>query len=205
MKKFVFCFFVLLSSLSYGQNITGTELGFDGFFGASNLGSSFGIGPKFGMLFGENLVVGPSFRLQQTNTNFLGVNTTLRIYGGGIFAHGRFVSTGKTHLYGGAEFEMLRSPFNFITFQELTTNRWAPTLFVTAGAKIDIAKSVALTAGIYYDVINANNSPFRSAYAIKIKNGQGQVVQILPIIYRLSIIFTLSRSEQTDGEDVEEE
>jgi hypothetical protein len=56
MKKFVFCFFVLLSSLSYGQNITGTELGFDGFFGASNLGSSFGIGPKFGMLFGENLV-----------------------------------------------------------------------------------------------------------------------------------------------------
>jgi hypothetical protein len=205
MKKFVFCFFVLLSSLSYGQNITGTELGFDGFFGASNLGSSFGIGPKFGMLFGENLVVGPSFRLQQTNTNFLGVNTTLRIYGGGIFAHGRFVSTGKTHLYGGAEFEMLRSPFNFITFQELTTNRWAPTLFVTAGAKIDIAKSVALTAGIYYDVINANNSPFRSAYAIKIKNEQGQVVQILPIIYRLSIIFTLSRSEQTDGEDVEEE
>jgi hypothetical protein len=205
MKKFVFCFFVLLSSLSYGQNITGTELGFDGFFGASNLGSSFGIGPKFGMMFGENLVVGPSFRLQQTNTNFLGVNTTLRIYGGGIFAHGRFVSTGKTHLYGGAEFEMLRSPFNFITFQELTTNRWAPTLFVTAGAKIDIAKSVALTAGIYYDVINANNSPFRSAYAIKIKNEQGQVVQILPIIYRLSIIFTLSRSEQTDGEDVEEE
>jgi hypothetical protein len=204
MKKFVFCFFVLLSSLSYGQNITGTELGFDGFFGASNLGSSFGIGPKFGMLFGENLVVGPSFRLQQTNTNFLGVNTTLRIYGGGIFAHGRFVSTGKTHLYGGAEFEMLRSPFNFITFQELTTNRWAPTLFVTAGAKIDIAKSVALTAGIYYDVINANNSPFRSAYAIKIKNEQGQVVQILPIIYRLSIIFTLSRSEQTDSEDVEE-
>ena len=205
MKKFVFCFFVLLSSLSYGQNITGTELGFDGFFGASNLGSSFGIGPKFGMMFGENLVVGPSFRLQQTNTNFLGVNTTLRIYGGGIFAHGRFVSTGKTHLYGGAEFEMLRSPFNFITFQELTTNRWAPTLFVTAGAKIDIAKSVALTAGIYYDVINANNSPFRSAYAIKIKNEQGQVVQILPIIYRLSIIFTLSRSEQTDSEDVEEE
>jgi hypothetical protein len=205
MKKFVFCFFVLLSSLSYGQNITGTELGFDGFFGASNLGSSFGIGPKFGMLFGENLVVGPSFRLQQTNTNFLGVNTTLKIYGGGIFAHGRFVGTVKTHLYGGAEFEMLRSPYNFITFQQLTTNRWAPTLFVTAGAKIDIAKSVALTAGIYYDVINANNSPFRSAYAIKIKNEQGQVVQILPIIYRLSIIFTLSRSEQTDGEDVEEE
>ncbi len=205
MKKFVFCFFVLLSSLSFGQNITGTELGFDGFFGASNLGSSFGIGPKFGMLFGENLVVGPSFRLQQTNTNFLGVNTTLKIYGGGIFAHGRFVSTGKTHLYGGAEFEMLRSPYNFITFQQLTTNRWAPTLFVTAGAKIDIAKSVALTAGIYYDVINAKNSPFRSAYAIKIKNEQGQVVQILPIIYRLSIIFTLSRSEQTDSEDVEEE
>lgn len=205
MKNFIICFFTLVSSLANGQNITGTELGFDGFFGASNLGSSFGIGPKFGMLFGENLVVGPSFRLQQTNTNFLGVNTTLRIYGGGIFAHGRFISTGKTHLYGGAEFEMLKSPYNFITFQELTTNRWAPTLFLTAGAKIDISKSVALTAGVYYDLINAPNSPFRSAYAIKIKNEQGQVVQILPIIYRLSIIFTLSRSEQSDEEDVEEE
>lgn len=204
MKNFIICFFTLVSSLANGQNITGTELGFDGFFGASNLGSSFGIGPKFGMLFGENLVVGPSFRLQQTNTNFLGVNTTLRIYGGGIFAHGRFISTGKTHLYGGAEFEMLKSPYNFITFQELTTNRWAPTLFLTAGAKIDISKSVALTAGVYYDLINAPNSPFRSAYAIKIKNEQGQVVQILPIIYRLSIIFTLSRSEQSDEEDVEE-
>lgn len=205
MKNFIICFFTLVSSLANGQNITGTELGFDGFFGASNLGSSFGIGPKFGMLFGENLVVGPSFRLQQTNTNNFGVNTTFRIYGGGVFAHGRFISTGKTHLYGGAEFEMLRSPFNFITFQQLTTNRWAPTLFLTAGAKIDIAKSVALTAGVYYDLINAPNSPFRSAYAIKIKNEQGQVVQILPIIYRLSIIFTLSRSEQSDEEDVEEE
>jgi hypothetical protein len=205
MKNFIICFFTIVSSLANGQNITGTELGFDGFFGASNLGSSFGIGPKFGMLFGENLVVGPSFRLQQTNTNNFGVNTTFRIYGGGVFAHGRFISTSKTHLYGGAEFEMLRSPFNFITFQELTTNRWAPTLFLTAGAKIDISKSVALTAGVYYDLINAPNSPFRSAYAIKIKNEQGQVVQILPIIYRLSIIFTLSRSEQSDEEDVEEE
>jgi hypothetical protein len=100
------------------------------------------------MLFGENLVVGPSFRLQQTNANNFGVNTTFRIYGGGVFAHGRFISTGKTHLYGGAEFEMLRSPYNFITFQQLTTNRWAPTLFLTGGVKIDVAKSVALTAGI---------------------------------------------------------
>lgn len=205
MKNFVFCFFIILSSITSAQNVTGTELGFDGFFGASNLGSSFGIGPKFGMLFGENLVVGPSFRIQQTNANNLGVNTTFKIYGGGLFAHGRFISTGKTHLYGGAEFEMLRSPYNFVTFQQLTTNRWAPTLFLTGGVKIDVAKSVALTAGIYYDLINAQNSPFRSAYSFKIKNEQGQVVQILPIIYRLSIIFTLSRSEQTGEEDVDEE
>jgi hypothetical protein len=204
-KNFIFYFFLIVSLMGSAQSITGTEIGFDGFFGASNFGSSFGIGPKFGMLFGENLVVGPSFRLQQTTATNLGVNTSLRIYGGGVFAHGRFISTGKTHLFGGAEFEMLKSPYNFVTFQQLTTNRWAPTLFLTGGVKIDIAKSVSLTAGVYYDLINAKNSPFRSAYAIKIKNDQGQVVQILPIIYRLSIIFTLSRAEQSDVEDVEEE
>lgn len=205
MKNLVFCFFILGYSITSAQSITGTELGFDGFFGASNLGSSFGIGPKFGMLFGENLVLGPSFRLQQTTSNYLGVNTTRKVYGGGVFLHGRYISSGKTHLYGGVEFEMIKSPYNYITYQQLTNKKWAPTLFLTGGVKIDVAKSVSLTAGVYYDLINAKNSPFRSAYAVKIKNEQGQVVQILPIIYRLSIIFTLSRSEQTDEEDVEEE
>lgn len=203
LKNFVFSFLILISSVVHSQSITGTELGVDGFFGASNLGSSFGIGPKFGLLFGENFVVGPSFRLQQTNSNNLGVNTSIRVYGGGVFAHGRYVSSGKTHLYGGVEFEMLRSPFNFINFQQLTNNIWAPTLFFAGGVKIDVAKSVALTAGIYYDVINAPNSPFRSAYAFQIKNDQGQVVQILPIIYRLSLIIRLSGSGQRNEEDVE--
>jgi hypothetical protein len=205
MKKYLFFSFILFNFHVNSQTITGTELGFDGFFGASNLGSSYGIGPKLGLLLSENLIIGPSFRLQQTTSNNLGVNTTRRIYGGGFFVHGRYMGSGKTHLYGGAEFEYLRSPFNYITFQELTDKRWAPTLFLTAGAKLDITKRISLTAGVYYDIINAQNSPFRSAYAIKIKNEQGQIVQILPIIYRLSIIFTLSKTEQSTEEDVEED
>lgn len=205
MKKYLFFSLIFLSFYVNSQSITGTELGFDGFYGASNLGSSFGVGPKFGLLFSENLVAGPSFRLQQTTSNNLGVNTTRKIYGGGFFVHGRFISSGKTHLFGGAEFEYLRSPYNYITFQEITNNRWAPTLFLTGGVKLNLAKRVSITAGMYYDLINAKNSPFRSAYAIKLKNEQGQVVRILPIIYRLSIIFTLSKSEQSTDEDVEEE
>lgn len=205
MKKFLIFSFLLLTFHLKAQSITGTEFGFDGFFGASSLGSSYGIGPKFGMLLGDNFVIGPSYRLQQTTSNYLGVNTTRRIYGGGFFVHGRYLSNGKTHLYGGAEFEYLRSPFDYITFQELTNRRWAPTLFLTGGIKLNLAQRVSLTAGVYYDLINAKNSPFRSAYAIKIKNEQGQIVQILPIIYRLSIIFTLTKSEQTTDEDVDEQ
>jgi hypothetical protein len=205
MKKFLIFSFLLLTFHLKAQSIKGTEFGFDGFFGASSLGSSYGIGPKFGMLLGDNFVIGPSYRLQQTTSNYLGVNTTRRIYGGGFFVHGRYLSNGKTHLYGGAEFEYLRSPFDYITFQELTNRRWAPTLFLTGGIKLNLAQRVSLTAGVYYDLINAKNSPFRSAYAIKIKNEQGQIVQILPIIYRLSIIFTLTKSEQTTDEDVDEQ
>ena len=195
MKHVLFILLLLISMNSKSQSIQGMEVGFDGFFGASNLGSSFGIGPKLGILLSENLVVGPSFRIQQTNSNYLGINTTQRIYGGGAFVHGRVVGSGKTHVYGGAEFEMLKSPYNYITYQPLTTKTWAPTLFLCGGVKLDLGKSVSLTAGLYYDVINAENSPFRSAYAIKLKNDQGQVVKILPIIYRLSLIIKLFESE----------
>lgn len=204
MKKIFFFAFVLISLSFKSQNIYGTEIGFDGFFGVSNLGSSFGIGPKLGILPTKNVVMGPSFRLQQTNSNYLGVNTSRKIYGGGFFVHGRYISDKRTHLYGGAEFEMLKSPYNYVTFQELTSKKWAPTLFLTIGAKLDLTEFVSITAGIYYDLINANNSPFRSAYSFQIKNQLGQVVQILPIFYRLSIIFTLSRNEQIQTDDVEE-
>ena len=114
MKNILSLAVILISLHAKPQSITGMEVGFDGFFGASNLGSSFGIGPKLGILLSENLVVGPSFRIQQTNSNFLGINTTQRIYGGGAFVHGRVVGSGKTHVYGGAEFEMLKSPYNYI-------------------------------------------------------------------------------------------
>ena len=197
MKDALFILMLLISLNSKSQALQGMEIGFDGFFGASNLGSSFGIGPKLGLMLNENLIVGPSFRIQQTTSNYLGINTSRRVFGGGAFIHGRIVGSGKTHVYGGAEFELLKSPFNYITYQQLTSKKWAPTLFLCGGVKLDLSKSVSLTAGLYYDIINANNSPFRSAYAIKLKNEQGQIVKILPIIYRLSLIISLFESEYT--------
>ncbi len=195
MKHILLFLSIIFTFSIKSQAINGMEIGFDGFFGASNLGSSFGIGPKVGFLLSENLVVGPSFRVQQTTSNYLGINTTRRVFGGGAFLHGRIVGSGKTHVYGGAEFELLNSPYNYITYQPLSTKKWAPTLFLCGGVKLDLTKSVSLTAGLYYDLINANNSPFRSAYTIKLKNEQGQVVRILPVIYRLSLIIKLFETE----------
>jgi hypothetical protein len=46
---------------------------------------------------------------------------------------------------------------------------------------------------LFYDVINAQNSPFRSSYAFKMKNQTGQVVRILPVIYRITLFIPLSK------------
>jgi hypothetical protein len=50
-----------------------------------------------------------------------------------------------------------------------------------------------LNLALFYDVINADNSPFRSSYNFKIKNEFGQVVRILPIIYRITLFIPLSK------------
>ena len=160
---------------------TTMELGFDGYLGASNFGGSGGIGAKFGYKVNENLILGPSFRVQRTWSNNIGQKFGYTIYGGGVWAHARF----GNYLFAGAEFEMLKSPLNYIYISNQRT--WVPTLFLGGGFSREFNKSVRINAGVFYDVINNNSSPFRLSYFMKKSNGV-----LIPVIYRIGFFFPIN-------------
>lgn len=192
MKKFLFVFLIFtIQDITAQIDITSQELGIEGYFGASNQGGSFGIGPKFGFILNENIAIGPSFRIQRNWSNLLGNSFSQTVYGGGAFAHIRYKSKGKSTVFGAVEFEYLRSPYNYATNQQLNSKKWAPTLFIGGGFLVRVNKVVGINAGILYDVINADNSPFRSSYFFKQKNQAGVVTKIYPLIYRLTFLFKL--------------
>ena len=192
MKKFLFVFlFLIVHDITSQTVITSQELGVEGYFGASNQSGSFGIGPKFGFVLNENIAIGPSFRIQRNWSNLLGNSFSQTVYGGGAFAHIRYKSKGKSTVFGAVEFEYLRSPFVDINFQNVTAKKWAPTLFLGGGFLVLVNKIVGINAGILYDVINADNSPFRSSYFFKQKNQAGVITKIYPLIYRLTFLFKL--------------
>ena len=192
MKKLFFLFIIISTQDLLSQTeITSQELGIEGYFGASNQGGSFGIGPKFGFILNENIAIGPSFRIQRNWSNLLGNSFSQTVYGGGAFAHIRYKSKGRSTVFGAVEFEYLRSPFVDINFQNVTAKKWAPTLFIGGGFLVRVNKVVGINAGILYDVINADNSPFRSSYFLKQKNQAGVVTKIYPLIYRLTFLFKL--------------
>lgn len=192
MKKFLFVFLIFtIQDITAQTEITSQELGIEGYFGVSNQGGSFGIGPKFGFILNENIAIGPSFRIQRNWSNLLGNSFSQTVYGGGAFAHIRYKSKGRSTVFGAVEFEYLRSPFVDINFQNVTAKKWAPTLFIGGGFLVRVNKVVGINAGILYDVINADNSPFRSSYFLKQKNQTGGVTKIYPLIYRLTFLFKL--------------
>jgi hypothetical protein len=192
MIKFLFVFFIfIVYDISSQTVITSQELGVEGYFGASNQSGSFGIGPKFGFVLNENIAIGPSFRIQRNWSNLLGNSFSQTVYGGGAFAHIRYKSNGKSTVFGAVEFEYLRSPFVDINFQNVTSKKWAPTLFLGGGFLVRVNNVIGINAGILYDVINADNSPFRSSYFFKQKNQAGVVTKIYPLIYRLTFLFKL--------------
>jgi len=191
MKRFIL---LLLSFplLSYSQvAFNGSELGVELYAGASTLGGSVGGDLKYAAILNENWAVGPSFRLQRTWSNNFGQKMGFSVYGGGVYAHYRIKNT----LFVGGEYELLRSPFNFIFFN-YSSKQWASTLFLGGGFSRDFNHKIRVNGGIFYDVINAENSPFRSSYSVRIKNEMGQVVRILPMIYRITFFFPLGGSKE---------
>jgi hypothetical protein len=188
MKHFIIGIFLCLLQFTSSAQIQSSELGIEAFGGGSQLGGTFGGELKFAAKLPNNLIIGPSFRLQRSWSNYLNMQTQFTIYGGGAFAHMRY----QDKIFAGVEFQMLHSPFNFITFQS-GQKKWAPTLFVGGGFYLKLTPKINLNLALFYDVINADNSPFRSSYNFRIKNEFGQVVRILPIIYRITLFIPLTK------------
>jgi hypothetical protein len=184
---------------SYSQTTyDGQEIGAEVYAGFSNLGGAFGVELKHASILNKKFAVGPSFRIQRTWSNNLGLKTNINIWGPGVFAHARYQDV----IFGGLEFQLLRSPFNFVTFAE-EQRKWAPVLLLGGGFHLKLGTRIRLNAAIFYDVINAKNSPFRSSYNFNVKNEAGQIVRVLPIIYRVTFFFPLggqSKEENTNKE-----
>jgi hypothetical protein len=187
MKNWVFLIALLFAGKSIAQlQYMGSELGLEPYIGFSNLGGAVGGELKYAARLSENLLVGPSLRVQRNWSNNLGMQSNMTTWGGGVFAHYRY----QELIFGGVEFQYLKSPFSFVNPLQVV-KPWSPTLMVGGGFYLKLSDKVRLNAALFYDVINADNSPFRSSYTFKVKNEFGQVVRILPIIYRLTFFIPL--------------
>lgn len=180
-------FITLLSTLilssSFAQQVEGTEVGFDGYIGASTLGGSFSIGAKYGFKFKEKFIAGPSLRFQRnwSKNPAAGFSSSYNVFGVGVFGHARFANV----LFAGAEFEMMRTPFSPSGIG--VGPNWSPALFVGGGYSQEFNEKFRVNAGIMYDVINHVNSPFRQGYFMRKENGA-----LIPLIYRITFFFVLS-------------
>lgn len=181
MKTGIVCILSFFWSVVATAQFTteGTEFGLDGFFGASTIGGSFGIGAKYGIKANENLIFGPSVRVQRSWSTFYGNKNGFTIYGGGAWAHFRFFR----YLFIGAEFELLNSPINYANIS--STRNWVPTCFLGGGFSYAFP-NIRINGGIFYDAVNHLNSPFRPGYVMRKANGA-----LLPVIYRVGIFFPL--------------
>jgi hypothetical protein len=191
MKKvFTLLLALIISTMSFTQKIEALEIGIDGYFGASTMGGSFGFGPKLGFRMNENLILGPSFRFQRTWTknNFTGQEFSFNNYGGGFFIHGRY----KNAVYGGVEAEVMKT--NYVFDASAVFKKVVPTVFLCAGFSKEFNETIRLNVGLYYDVINSKNSPFRTSYVMTVKDPQtGQIVRYIPMIYRISVFIPLGK------------
>ena len=190
MQKTAFIIFVLFFSLSAicqeQDSIYPGEFGVDGYGNAGTFGGTFSLGLKYGIVKDQNpqYIFGPALRIQRVwSKNIAGQSFGFNIIGIGAFTHFRFYDV----LFAGIEFEVLNSPINY-NFLE-TPKKWVPTAFIGGGYSQHFDAGWRLNLGVFYDVIDNINSPFRQFYAAK-KDVNGVKIPI-PIIYRLAAFFPL--------------
>ncbi len=185
MKRTFFILFLLVSIMTNAQGPDGTELGVDAYFGASTNGGNLSLGLKYGFNFGENYIIGPSFRYQRTwNNNVLtGNKSGFNVFGGGVFGHVRLYNL----LFLGAEFETMRTPLSQGGLVSITNSSWIPTLFLGGGYSQEFNEKIRINAGVMYDVVNHVQSPFQQGYFLRKANGA-----LIPMIYRIAFFFPLT-------------
>jgi len=181
MRKICLLFCLFATSLSFSQDEPGSEIGADGYFSASSFGGTFGIGAKYGYRINEAFIFGPSVRVQRTWQTYYDQRNGYTIYGGGVWAHARIAN----YLFAGVEFEMLNSPLNYTSIY--TGRKWVPTFFLGGGFSRQFNNAIRINAGIFYDVVNNLDSPFRQGYFMHKSNGA-----LIPVIYRIGFFFPLS-------------
>lgn len=190
-------FLTTFSSFSQTK-ILGTEIGVEGFASTSTLGGNFSLGLKYGFKIRENIIVGPSFRWMKSWSKSNGSDFKFSIMGGGLFIHARYGNM----IFGGVEFEMINTPLNFGYYTGV--KHFVPTLFIGGGFSREFKETVRVNAGVFYDAINNQNSPFRTSYKVtKTDPATGEISGYIPIIYRISFFFPIGRKEM--DEEVEEE
>lgn len=196
MKRILASFvFLLLVNFSFGQETVAeqfkSEIGLDGYFSFGNQGGNFSAGLKWGGLQKKEdarVIIGPSFRWMRVwskNLAFGTENTGYNIIGLGAFMHARFYDA----LYLGAEFEMLKSPLNYV----IVTNarKWIPTMFLGGGYSKSFDDRFRLNVGIFYDIVNDLNSPYRPSYQARKTGPNGEPGALIPVLYRVQLFIPL--------------
>ena len=198
-------FILLVSLLSFtqfhAQLIEGTEIGIDGSLSGSSLGGAAGCGIKFGFKTTENFIFGPSIRFNKawSTPSYTTQKFSYTNWGGGFFAHGRYGNV----VFGGVEAEVIQNKNIFVDTSAIFKKR-IPTIFICGGFSKEFNGFVRLNFGLYYDLINSLNSPYRNAYMITIKDPQtGQIVRRLPMIYRITFFFPLPHKKKEAPSDDE--
>lgn len=158
----------------------GNEIGIDFQFSASNLGGVAGGGLKLGYGYNKNIIFGPSIRYQRSWFKNNGLNGGYAVYGGGGFIHFRLYD----YLFVGAEVEILSNPINYINPYGGRT--WVPTALIGGGFSHSFNDSFRLNAGIMYDIVDHDNSPFRPGYVMKKENGA-----LIPVVYRIALFLPI--------------
>jgi hypothetical protein len=86
---------------------------------------------------------------------------------------------------------------NIFVNPDAVFKKYVPTVFICGGFSKEFNQLVRVNVGLYYDLINSLNSPYRNAYIISIKDpNTGAIVRRLPMIYRISFFFPLTQKEK---------
>lgn len=164
------------------------EIGVDGFFSIGNLGGTFALGLKYGFKFGEEnkFIAGPSFRIQRAWSSYAGSKFSYNILGLGGFFHARMYNV----LFVGAELEMMNAPTVYSVLNP--TKKLTPACFVGGGYSQAFKSDIRLNVGVFYDIINSLNSPYRPYYIARKENGV-----LIPIMYRMAVFFPIGNNRDS--------
>lgn len=182
-----FLFLVIILCYSFQLNsqfYKNSEIGLDGSFSASTLGGASNLGIKYGLTKNENYIYGPSFRIMKYWSSFNGINYNFNLKGYGGFFHYRYQNT----IFLGGELEVFKINYALTLGAK---SPWIPTLFLGAGFSKEYYNKFRVNVGIFYDVVNNLNSPFRVNY--KVKNSLGMLI---PVTYRFAFFIPIFKAEK---------